>query len=201
LREKLAGLPALPETAVELQRMADLFPEGEATLVLGGEATKPAVLQSHLNHYKILAFSTHALMAGQLPGLSEPAIVLTPDGKSERDGLLTASDIASLETDADLVILSACNTAAPDGGPFADGFSGLARAFLHAGARSLLVSNWTISSDATVELTTGFLAALKETATGRRAEALRKSILKMLDGSNRVFKHPAFWAPFVVVGD
>jgi CHAT domain-containing protein len=200
LRENLAGLPSLPETAVELRRMAELFPEGEATLVLGDEATKPAVLQSHPSHYRILAFSTHALMAGQLPGLSEPAIVLTPDGKSEWDGLLMASDIAAVDADADLVILSACNTAAPDGGPFADGFSGLARAFLHAGARSLLVSNWTISSDATVELTTGFLAALRESTNIRRAEALRRSILKMLDG-NSSFTHPAFWAPFVVVGD
>jgi CHAT domain-containing protein len=200
LREKLAGLPALPETAVELQRMADLFPKGDATLVMGDDATKPTVLQSHPDHYRILAFSTHALMAGQLPGLSEPAIVLTPDGKSEWDGLLMASDIAALETDADLVILSACNTAAPDGGPFADGFSGLARAFLHAGARALLVSNWTISSDATVELTTGFLAALQESPNVRQAEALRRSILKMLDSGNRTFTHPAFWAPFVVVG-
>jgi CHAT domain-containing protein/tetratricopeptide (TPR) repeat protein len=201
LRDKLAGLPALPETAVELQRMAGLFPEGEATLILGENATKPTVLQSHPDRYRILAFSTHALMAGQLPGLSEPAIVLTPDGKSEWDGLLTASDIAALQTDADLVILSACNTAAPDGGPFEDGFSGLARAFLHAGARSLLVSNWSIASEATVELTTGFLSGVRESPNRRRADALQRSMLKMLDSAKASFAHPALWAPFVVVGD
>lgn len=80
-----------------------------------------------------------------------------------------ASDVAALEMDADPVILSACNTAAPDGGPFADGFSGLARAFLHAGARSLLVSHWSIASEATVALTTGFLTALRESPNVRRA--------------------------------
>jgi CHAT domain-containing protein len=201
LRKKLAGLPPLPETAIELQRMASLFPEGQARLVLGDQATKPVVLQSHTDRYRILAFSTHALMAGQLSGLTEPAIVLTPDGKSDWDGLLTASDVAALPLDADLVIHSACNTAAPDGGPFADGFSGLARAFLHAGARSLLVSNWTIASDATVELTTGFLAALRESPHQRGAEALQKSMLKMLDGTKGDFSHPGFWAPFVVVGE
>jgi CHAT domain-containing protein len=170
-------------------------------LVLGEEATKPGVLQSQPNRFKILAFSTHALMAGQLPGLSEPAIVLTPDGTSEWDGLLTSSDIAALQIDADLVLLSACNTAARDGGPFADGFSGLARAFLHAGARSLLVSNWRIASDATVELTTGFLTALRESPNVRRAEALQRSMLKMLDSGNAAFAHPGFLSPFVVVGD
>ena len=70
--------------------MAGYFPKGEAALVLGEEATKPGVLHSQPDRFKILAFSTHALMAGQLPGLSEPAIVLTPDGKSEWDGLLMA---------------------------------------------------------------------------------------------------------------
>src|SRR5215472_16866184 len=120
------------------------------------------------------------------------------DGKSEWDGLLMASDIAALQTDADLVILSACNTAGPDGGPFADGFSGLARAFLHAGARSLLVSNWSVDSKATVELTTSFVRAIREAPRVRRADALRTSILKMLDGGDRTVMHPGFWAPFVV---
>jgi CHAT domain-containing protein len=101
-----------------------------------------------------------------------------------------ASDVAALEMDADPVILSACNTAAPDGGPFADGFSGLARAFLHAGARSLLVSHWSIASEATVELTTGFLTALRESPNIRRAQALQKSMLKMFGRRRRLLYSP-----------
>ena len=81
------------------------------------------------------------------------------------------------------------------------GFSGLARGFRHTELRSLLVSNWSIASDATVELTTGFLAALHESPNMTRAEALQRSMLKMLDSGNASFTHPAFWAPFVVVGD
>ena len=139
-------------------------------------------------------------MAGQLPGLLEPAIVLTPTEAPGDDGLLTASDIAALDINAELVILSACNTAAPDGGPFADGFSGLARSFLHAGARTLLVSHWAVASEPTIELTTDFLRRLRENGEMRKAEALRQSILKMLDSGNLILIHPTFWAPFVVVG-
>jgi len=203
LRQSLAGLPLLPETRDELQQMAGNFPAGDTALLLGENATKPTVAHNHPDRFRVLVFSTHALMAGQLPGLPEPAIVLTPDGgrSDEWDGLLMASDVASMNIDADLVILSACNTAAPDGGPFADGFSGLARAFLHAGARSLLVSNWSVASKATVELTTSFVRAIREAPRVRRADALRTSILKMLDGDDRTFTHPGFWAPFVVVGE
>lgn len=80
-------------------------------------------------------------MAGEIPGLAEPAIVLTPNDEDVPfEGLRTASDVAVMRLDADLVMLSACNTAVPESGPDAEGLSGLARAFLQAGARRLLVS-------------------------------------------------------------
>ena len=80
-------------------------------------------------------------MAGEIPGLAEPAIVLTPNDEDVPfEGLRTASDVAVMRLDADLVMLSACNTAVPESGPYAEGLSGLARAFLQAGARRLLVS-------------------------------------------------------------
>jgi CHAT domain-containing protein len=140
-------------------------------------------------------------MAGELPGLAEPAIVLTAgDEDAPMDGLLTASDVAALELDADLILLSACNTAAPDAGPYAEGLSGLARAFLQAGARSLLVSHWSVASTATVELTAGFVAEVQSHPGRRRAKALREAMVKMIDGPDRALRHPAFWSPFVVVG-
>jgi hypothetical protein len=119
---------------------------------------------------------------------------LTPDGRSEWDGLLMASDVAALEMDADPVILSAGNTAAPDGGTFADGFSGLARAFLHAGARSLLVSNWSIASEATVELTTGFLTALRESPNVSRWRLYRFRIGRSVAGGGQAAVR-GFWRP------
>jgi CHAT domain-containing protein len=114
---------------------------------------------------------------------------------------LAASEVAGLKLDAEWVVLSACNTAAPDGTPAAEGFSGLARAFLYAGARSLLVSHWRVNSQAAVMLTTRMFDALRAEASIRRAEALRLSMSAMLDDAAPAFAHPYFWAPFVLVGD
>ena len=96
-------------------------------------------------------------MAGEISGLNEPGLVLTPPEKpSEEDhGFLAASETATLDLNADWVLLSACNTAAADGAPGAEGLSGLARAFFYAGARTLLVSHWSVYSTAAVALTTG----------------------------------------------
>jgi CHAT domain-containing protein len=96
-------------------------------------------------------FATHGLMSGDLGGLAEPALVLTPppEASPDNDGLLTASKIATLKLNASWVVLSACNTAAGDGTPDAGGLSGLAKAFFYAGARSLLVSHWSVPSQAT----------------------------------------------------
>ena len=103
-----------------------------------------------LSDYRILAFATHGLVSGEMKGLAEPALVFTPpeSGTEADDGLLTASEIATLELDADWVILSACNTAAADGTPGAEGLSGMAKAFFYAGARALLVSHWSVNSPA-----------------------------------------------------
>ncbi len=118
------------------------------------------------------------------------------------DGLLTASEIARyLQLDADWVILSACNTAAGDK-PGAEGLSGLAKAFFYAGARALLVSHWSVPSDSAVKLTTAMLAEAAENPGIARAEALRRSMLALMnDPDNPHFAHPMFWAPFVVVGE
>jgi len=85
-----------------------------------------------LTAYRILAFSTHGLISGELQGLTEPALVLSPEKEENTiidNGLLTATEIANIKLDADWVVLSACNTASSSGRPGAEGLSGLARAF------------------------------------------------------------------------
>ena len=116
--------------------------------------------RSPLDQYRIIQFATHGLVSGELKGLAEPALGLTPPLKAtaDDDGLLTASKIAALKLNADWVVLSACNTAAGDGIPGAGGLSGLARAFFYAGARSVLVSHWSTRSQAAVKLMTGTFA-------------------------------------------
>jgi CHAT domain-containing protein len=130
--------------------------------------------------------------------------VLTPPDIADvdDDGILTASEIAGLKLDADLVILSACNTAAPDGTPGAEGLSGLAKAFFYAGARALLVSHWSVSSQAAARLTTGMFGLGEGQGGQRWAELLRSSMLALLaDKTSAYYSHPFFWSPFIVVGD
>ncbi len=195
-------LARLPESAGELRAIAAALKAPAASIRLGPAATERAVKEADLTRYRNLAFATHGLMAGDFKGLAEPALVLTPpeQGSELDDGLLTAGEISQLKLDADWVVLSACNTAAPDGTPGAEGLSGLARAFFYAGARSLLVSHWAVSSDAAVALTTRMFDESSKGAP--KAEALRRSMLALMARTDKPhFAHPAFWAPFVVVGE
>lgn len=200
--DEVRKLARLPESADELRTIGAALKASPGAIRLGAAATERAVKEANLTRYRNLAFATHGLMAGEFRGLAEPALVLTPpaEGSELDDGLLTASEISQLRLDADWVVLSACNTAAPDGTPGAEGLSGLARAFFYAGARALLVSHWAVSSDATVALTTRMF---DEWANGAdKAEALRRSMLALMARTDRPhYAHPAFWAPFVVVGD
>jgi len=117
------------------------------------------------------------------------------------NGLLTTSEITQLNFNANLVVLSACNTAANDGSPGAEGLSGLARAFFYAGGRALFVSNWAVASDATVGITIGMFQHKKNQPAIGMAEAHRLSILDLMkDKEKPYFAHPMFWAPFVIVG-
>ena len=200
----LRRLPALPETADELRAIAATLGASEDDLLLGERASEPILRQMPLDRYRVIEFATHGLLSGELEGLAEAALVLTPplEATPENDGLLTASKIATLRLNADWVVLSACNTAAGDGTPDAGGWSGLAKAFFYAGARSLLVSHWPVWSEATVALTTGAFAELEKDPSIGRAEALRRAEMAMLDPDKRAeFAHPLAWGPFVLAGE
>jgi CHAT domain-containing protein len=216
--KELRAQEPLPETADELCAVAKalgaLGSETD-TMWLGARATernlKALSRQGKLARYKVLHFATHGLLSGEseaiLKAKAEPALVLTPPkddatqaGLAEDDGLLTASEVAQLELDADWVVLSACNTAAGEKGD-AEALSGLARAFFYAKARALLVSHWYVSSDAAVKLTTQAFAELKANPKIGRAEALRRSMAQLITKGNPEEAHPATWAPFVLVGE
>lgn len=200
--EDVRRLSRLPETAAELQTIAASLKARPSALYLRDRATESQVKHTELDRFRTLAFATHGLVAGELRGLAEPALVMTPPrvASTDDDGLLTASEIAQLKLNSEWVILSACNTAADDGTPGAEGLSGLAKAFIYAGARSLLVSHWAVSSDATVLLTTQMFT---EYAKGvSKAEALRRAMLHVMNRKGRTsYAHPLFWAPFVIVGE
>ena len=132
----------------------------------------------------------------------EAALVLTPPetASEEDDGLLTASDVVALKLDADWVVLSACNTAAPGAETGTEALSGLARAFFYAGARALLVSHWYVNSAVTVPLITRAFRELEARPNIGRAEAMRLAMSSIIAAGGRK-AHPANWAPFIVVGE
>jgi CHAT domain-containing protein/tetratricopeptide (TPR) repeat protein len=199
---ELQNMARLPETADELMAIARTLQAPISAIRLRELATEAQVKQTNLLPYRVVAFATHGLMAGDFKGLAEPALALTPPAVASDldDGLLTASEVAGLKLNADWVLLSACNTAAPDGKPGAEGFSGLTKAFFYSGARTLLVSHWAVDSEATVALTTRMFDEAGKGAG--RAEALRRSMLALADHpTDPALRHPAMWAPFVVVGE
>ena len=169
-------------------------------MLVGDEATEQAVRASDLDQYQVIAFATHGLVSGQIDGLSEPALVMTPQEGSQgtdADGLLTASEIAQLKLAADWIILSACNTAAGNGRGTPT-FSGLARAFQLSGARSLLLSHWPVRDDVATRLS---VATVKAAAQGtERSQALRAAQLALIEDEGvEGAASPSIWAPFVLI--
>jgi CHAT domain-containing protein len=196
----------LPETADELCAVARLLGVPESEIRLGARATERELKQlsegGDLARYRIVHFATHGVLAGELKAGAEPGLILTPPDEAtpEDDGYLAASEIASLKLDADWVILSACNTAAA-GTESAEVLSGMSRAFFYAGARALLVSHWAVNSDATVKLITKTLSTMAADKSVGRSEALRRAMVALIEQGEPHEAHPAYWAPFVVVGE
>ncbi len=210
---ELAQLPRLPDTADELRSIAlALGADPTRDVFIGEAATEGRVKTMDLSGRKVIVFATHGLVAGDLNGLTQPALALSSPAVvgGKDDGLLTMGEILGLKLDADWVVLSACNTASGDGAG-AEAVTGLGRAFFYAGARALLVSNWPVHSQSAKDLTTDLFRRQAADASLTRAEALRNAMVAMIDGGTYAdsatgealfaYAHPIFWAPFTLIGD
>ena len=197
---QLSRLPRLSETADELNAIGKELGASAGDIHLREGATEHIVKTIPLSSFRVVYFATHGLVAGDIEGLGEPALVLTLPDKptADDDGLLVASEAAQLKLDADWVVLSACNTFAAEK-PGAEALSGLARAFFYAGARALMVSHWPLDSSAATALTTSTFKFLEDGLS--HSEAMRKAMLAfMSEPKDPRHAYPAFWGPFVVVG-
>ncbi len=204
--DELRRLQQLPGTRREVDAISKTM-DGPVQVLMGVQATEAAVKRSLLDRYRIVYFATHGLMAGDLKSLdrqkAEPALALTvPEiATADDDGLLQASEIAGLKLDAEWVVLSACNTASSQG-PGAEALSGLAQAFFYAGARSLVVSHWDVSDDATATLMADVFKVKASAAGVGSLEAFQQAQIRMLsEARTEDDRHPRRWAPFVVVGE
>jgi len=199
----VADLVSLPGTADELRRMASALNAPASAVHLEEADTKTAVQSMDLSRARILAFATHGLLPGELRGVDEPGLVFTPPTtpSPDDDGFLSTSDITQLKLDADLVILSACNSGSGDG-ENTPPLSGLARSFFYAGARVLLVSHWPVYDDVAPRITVEVIAARRANPQLSLAEALQTAIRTIReDKDDPSLAFPSAWAPFVLVGD
>ncbi|MGE4045268.1 MAG: CHAT domain-containing protein [Acetobacteraceae bacterium] len=198
--DKLARLQGSSE---EIKNIAAGLGAGNAAVLVEKEATEARVKALSENGFladtRIILFATHGLVANEVVGVSEPALVLTPPAKASEqdDGLLTASEITYLKLNSDWVVLSACNTAAGKQ-PGAENLSGLARSFLYAGSRSLLVSHWPVYDKATSRLMVSTFSVMQSQSAMRPADALREAMLGLIGDPD--YSNPRQWAPFVLIG-
>jgi CHAT domain-containing protein len=202
---EFAQLPHLPYATLELRAAAAIFGATPADELLGADFTVPKVEGADLKDYQILHFATHALLPTDLTCQSQPAIVTSaPAGASSADdALLTTSDVTNLHLDANLIVLSACNTGGGEAG--GEALSGLARSFFYAGARALMVTQWSVNDQVSAYLVAETLSRLHDGGEGGAAGSLRAAQLALLDkaghGMPAQLAAPFFWAAFDVIGD
>ncbi|WP_312846628.1 CHAT domain-containing protein [Sphingopyxis sp. PET50] len=198
-----------PISADELNTARSAMGDRAAALLTGGAFTDTAVkARADLDDYRIIHFATHGLVTAPRPSCPARPALVTSFGDSDSDGLLTFQEIYDLKIDADLVILSACDTAgaasvsatreagvASGGGNALDG---LVRAFIGAGGRSVIASHWPAPDDfdATKRLIGGLFAARQGESV---ADALWATQMRLMD--EKQTSHPYYWAGFAIIGD
>ncbi len=202
-----AGLPPLPFAQRELDAARQLLRASPSDEMLNTAFTAEAVRHASLKDYRILHFATHALLPAELRCVDQPAIVTSAPAQAHdaAGALLTAGDITGLDLDADAIILSACNSGGPGNSTSGESLSGLARSFFFAGARSMLVTHWSINDQTSAFLVVDTLARLITGGDGGLAGALRAAQLGMIDRAGKDLpanlSHPFFWAPFALIGE
>jgi CHAT domain-containing protein len=192
-------------TKEALRNISAAFAGDSTDLVLSENFTEQKVKNYPLQDYRIIFFATHGLLPGETGCQPEPSLVASPPDSAQEgdDGLIDANEILHFKLDADLVVLSACNTggrSAEETRIRGESLSGLSRAFFFAGARSVLASHWYLSATETARLMTNMFKSLyNETDPKALAVALNVAQQELMKG--RSTSHPFFWAGLSLVGD
>jgi CHAT domain-containing protein len=198
-----------PISAAELQQAQAIVGADRSTIITGRDFSDTAVIaRPDLADYRILHFATHGLVTAPRPECPARPALLTSFGDGDSDGLLSFREIYDLKLNADLVILSACDTAGKatiaatrEAGVTTGGGSaldGLVRAFIGAGGRSVLASHWPAPDDfkATERLISGIFRSEGSISVG---EALEKAQQALMD--EPATSHPYYWSGFAIIGD
>lgn len=189
-------LERLSESRREVEQISALFPQEQVSLLLGEQAKEEnAKTTGRFDRFRFIHFATHGLLNEQRPSYSGLILSLASDEQSE-DGLLQAYEIFNLKLNADLVVLSACETGLGKEVK-GEGLIGLTHAFFYAGTRSLVVSLWKVQDRSTADLMVNLYREIGRTQN--KSEALRQAKLRLIQQSR--YADPYYWAPFVLTGD
>jgi CHAT domain-containing protein len=190
-------LNRLPFTGQEVEAIGSLVPASSRLVLTGFDADRDALLEMDLDRYRYIHIATHGHVDRRYPMLSELAFSRYDRDGRPRNAWLSLSDIYKLRLNADLLVLSACDTGLGReirGG----GLVGLTQGFLYAGARGLVVSLWQVPDRATSELMRRFYDFIFDEGL-RPANALRQAQLSI--AGERRWSEPYFWAAMVLVGE
>jgi CHAT domain-containing protein len=192
-----AGLTRLPFSRQEVNAVAAHAPASRLLKAVDFEASRATVVGGALADYRIVHFATHGLLNSARPELSALVLSLVDEAGRDQDGLLRLGEIYNLRLPADVVVLSACQTALGRQ-VRGEGLVGLTRGFMHAGAARVVASLWPVEDLATAELMTRFYRGMLK--DGRpAAAALRAAQLEMSRSSQ--WRAPYYWAGFVLQGE
>jgi tetratricopeptide (TPR) repeat protein len=187
--------PRLPLTAQLGESLKSDAPQ-QIDLYEGLNVKKNVLLNKDLTVYKSLVFATHGYFGKDLPGIQEPVLVMSLlDQPKGQDGFLRLSEVMGLKLNCDIAALTACQTGL--GRHISgEGTMGMGRAFQYAGAKSVLMSLWSVSETASVNLVESFFKHLKEGKTKLESLRLARDEIRKVG-----YDHPFYWAPFILVGE
>ncbi len=185
-------LPLTGELGEQLKKKAP----SETDLYEGLQASKKVLVEKDLRKYRSVLLATHGYFGRDLPGIREPVLVLTLLGEpANEDGFLRLSEVMGLQMNCDLAALTACKTGL--GRQISgEGTMGMGRAFQYAGAKSVLITLWSVSENASVRLVESFFRNLK--LGHNKIESLR---LARNELRKEGYDHPFYWAPFILAGE
>jgi len=183
----------LPYSEKEVRKASKYFRKKNSNILLKNHATEEALKSLPLEDYRVIHFACHGFIDEIFPFRS--ALVLSLDDGSKEDGFLQVREIYNLRLNAELVVLSACQTGRGRL-EYGEGVLGLPRIFFYAGARSVLSTLWSIGDKPTAIFMEFFYKYLSKGYS--KAKALRLTKLKMIESK---YSHPFYWAAFVLNGD
>jgi CHAT domain-containing protein len=197
IRDADLNLKRLPWTRREADQISALVPASERKEALDFAASRATATHVELGSYRYVHFATHGFLNSLHPELSGLVLTMFDEQGTPEDGFLRAHEIFNLKLNADLVVLSACQTGMGKS-IRGEGLVSLTRGFMYAGTPRVVVSLWSVSDNSTAELMTRFYRGML-TNKLRPSKALQEAQISMLN--EKRFRPPFFWAAFTLQGE